>query len=280
VLFIGKMQRRFPGDWDCVQCGELNFASRNKCRKCNSGRPEEGTPTDEGAEGFTGGGSFGGDFAGGGFPGGGMGGGFPGGGVSGGFGAWQVRGGHHDVKPGDWYCPNCSDLNFASREFCRKCSTPHPPFSDPTVGTKPGDWYCPTCGDLNFASRLVCRKCATPHPGGGMDPSVRAMMSQTYSNVKPGDWHCPNCHDLNFASRTLCRLCGTPRAEDQQILGIKPGDWFCPNVACNDLNFASRSTCRKCGTPRPSSVVTTAAPDGDAPTSDGPPRSNDWVADY
>ncbi|KAF4676536.1 hypothetical protein FOL47_005972 [Perkinsus chesapeaki] len=26
-----------------------------------------------------------------------------------------------------------------------------------------GDWDCPNCGDMNFASRQVCRKCGTPH---------------------------------------------------------------------------------------------------------------------
>lgn len=26
-----------------------------------------------------------------------------------------------------------------------------------------GDWDCPQCGDMNFASRQVCRKCGTPH---------------------------------------------------------------------------------------------------------------------
>jgi len=29
-----------------------------------------------------------------------------------------------------------------------------------------GDWNCPTCGDVQFASRSVCRHCQTPAPGG------------------------------------------------------------------------------------------------------------------
>jgi len=242
------MAQRRDGDWDCPSCGDMNFASRQQCRKCNTPKAQGGGfrgTLNNGAASYGGGGTFGGgSFGGGGYQGGGF-------HMRGGLQGWHSGGHpHHDTKPGDWYCPSCNDLNFASREICRKCGTPHPPFSDPTIGTKPGDWYCPSCGDLNFASRVNCRKCNTAHPGG-LDPALRIVPFQSmhpYTNVKPGDWHCPSCGDLNFASRQVCRMCNAVRANDQHLLGVKPGDWFCPN--CNDLNFASRTQCRKCNTPK------------------------------
>merc|ERR1712048_298695 len=30
-----------------------------------------------------------------------------------------------------------------------------------------GDWYCPNCNDLQFRRNQMCRKCGTPHPGTG-----------------------------------------------------------------------------------------------------------------
>jgi len=224
------MAHRREGDWDCTNCGDMNFASRHQCRKCNTPKATQSGGFRGG--GFGGGGGYG--YQGSGFQG--------GGGYQHGGRTWNSDG----SKPGDWYCPSCNDLNFASREVCRKCGSPHPPFSDPTVGTKPGDWFCPNCGDLNFASRLSCRKCNTAHPGGVPDSSVRVNY---FSNVKPGDWNCPNCNDLNFASRQVCRMCNTARPDEHQILGVKPGDWFC--TQCNDLNFVTRTHCRKCSAPRP-----------------------------
>merc|ERR1740122_14136 len=35
---------------------------------------------------------------------------------------------------------------------------------------KPGDWLCPGCSDLQFARNMQCRRCQTPNPnlaGGG-----------------------------------------------------------------------------------------------------------------
>merc|ERR1712039_644254 len=34
-----------------------------------------------------------------------------------------------------------------------------PPAGAAAKGLKPGDWICPTCGDLVYASRDSCRKC-------------------------------------------------------------------------------------------------------------------------
>merc|ERR1719499_1761879 len=31
-----------PGDWDCLDCGAMNFASRTECFKCGARKPRDG----------------------------------------------------------------------------------------------------------------------------------------------------------------------------------------------------------------------------------------------
>jgi len=234
--FSGPQRRE--GDWDCPSCHEMNFASRSFCRKCRAAKDSSpssgrGGRLENGSEGDR----------------------STGGGVEG------------NMKPGDWHCPSCKDLNFASRSVCRKCQSPHPDHSN----ARPGDWLCKSCNELNFASRMVCRKCSSPHPrpaqffpaGMGMGAIGGVGMMGTFPaagfypiphsfnqpNTKPGDWYCAKCKDLNFASRTVCRSCSAPCQTNQHRVGVKSGDWFCDK--CHDLNFASRNQCRKCSASKP-----------------------------
>ncbi len=34
-----KGQTRRKGDWDCAECGNMNFAKRTRCNKCSAPRP-------------------------------------------------------------------------------------------------------------------------------------------------------------------------------------------------------------------------------------------------
>jgi len=86
------------------------------------------------------------------------------------------------------------------------------------VVVKPDDWYCPGCNDLQFARNTSCRLCHAPKPGGGgmsvMDqgmgtPAIPGM--GTVGPTNPNDWHCPNCGDVQFARNAECRKCGTSR---------------------------------------------------------------------
>lgn len=144
-----------------------------------------------------------------------------------------------EARPGDWECPDCGALCFASRETCFKCDKA----SGGGGGRRPGDWDCPDCGALCFASRETCFKCER---GGG---------EGTKGGRKPGDWDCPDCGALCFASRETCFKCdraasggsgGKGKGKGKGGgKGRKPGDWDCPD--CGALVFANRSSCFQCG---------------------------------
>lgn len=79
-----------PGDWICPRCNDHVFARNDACRRCSTPRP--GSEADV---------------------------------KSGGGGSSMGLGGV-DVKPGDWYCPACKDLQFARNAQCRMCGTARP----------------------------------------------------------------------------------------------------------------------------------------------------------
>jgi len=201
-----------PGDWLCPICGDLQFATRSQCRKCGTG--PDGMQGDLSEEGYSNGSS--------------------------GF--------HKPTKPGDWICPACGDLQFASRSTCRKCGAapgmqPQPmatmqgyahSFSGGKGGKqmRPGDWSCPSCGDHNFAKNTLCRRCGTPSPDPphwGSDVAMRMMADSqkgkagakgskdhTGAPERPTSWKCPNCNELVFARNSECKSCGTPRPENAE----------------------------------------------------------------
>jgi len=92
------------GDWWCPQCGDLVFSTKTQCRMC----------------GFDAGGKKGGKF-----------GGCKGGGCKGDKGGkGKGKSNTHTQRLGDWNCPACGYLNFASKTECGKCGTPKPDSSD------------------------------------------------------------------------------------------------------------------------------------------------------
>merc|ERR1712187_148457 len=104
-------------------------------------------------------------------------------------------------KAGDWLCPNCGDLVFASRVECKMCGTSRATWGKLVEGGKPGDWNCTVCANLNFSYRTNCKQCGAP-----------AEDAQRH-NMKPGDWICPNCNDLVFHWKDKCKMCGTEKPE-------------------------------------------------------------------
>jgi len=244
-----------PGDWTCPNCQDLVFARNNACRRCSTPKPGAacmGTPS-VASQPFSGATH----------------------GAVASPGPAYGRPSFSDIRPGDWHCPACFDLQFARNSTCRRCGTAHPGssgqsvpsqqamtaatfYSPPSVPApmaggvrgqemRPGDWICPHCSDHVFAKNDACRRCSTPRPVGG---APQAPSSTNGYSSKPLDWGASQAGfeaelDKQHAAPAGCngggRSSPVPRA----------GDWICPS--CNDLQFARNASCRRCGHRNPNS---------------------------
>lgn len=183
-----------PGDWKCTECAAINFRGRTACFTCRCAR----SPAAMTAGGVSGAGvrrttsmAHGGTDS---FRKRGGGSGGSGGGASG-----STR-----MKPGDWICLSCSEMNFADRAACFRCNSPrgdargYQPSGAPAHRTShgvgdavmEGDWMCPGCGTNNFRRRIDCVKCkmAKPPRAPREQPATPAEQSQAKNtNEKPED---------------------------------------------------------------------------------------------
>jgi hypothetical protein len=83
---------RRGGDWDCPNCGDIVYSTRNECRKCKTSKPDHLGPIVNNP-----------NFS------------KP---MNGGLGPSR--------RAGDWDCTGCGDVQYASRTECRKCRTAKP----------------------------------------------------------------------------------------------------------------------------------------------------------
>ncbi len=80
----------YPGDWNCRNCGDFQFAKNYHCRKCGAAKVV-------GSE------------------------------VEKNFDLKNDRNFNNvNFRPGDWECPKCQDHVFARNDRCRRCQTVRP----------------------------------------------------------------------------------------------------------------------------------------------------------
>eukprot|EP00931_Biecheleriopsis_adriatica_P107248 TRINITY_DN8159_c0_g1_i1.p1 TRINITY_DN8159_c0_g1~~TRINITY_DN8159_c0_g1_i1.p1 ORF type:complete len:543 (+),score=50.03 TRINITY_DN8159_c0_g1_i1:80-1708(+) len=253
-----------PGDWNCAECGDHNFAKNESCRRCGAPKPFEDAVVEEYRPPPR---SY----------------------VREERRPEPVMERERNFKEGDWECTACGDHQFARNSSCRKCGAPRPMVSSNNQISKAGDWICPNpdCRDLQFERNDACRRCGTPKPRNagirGGSPYERPASGRAAfappdrgayappdrgngQSFKAGDWECPNCGHHVFARNDSCGKCGTAKPEPGLGGGryqparqtftapeprgnFKPGDWTC--TSCGDHNFARNDNCRKCGAPKP-----------------------------
>ncbi|KAL5789390.1 hypothetical protein ACOSQ2_004278 [Xanthoceras sorbifolium] len=116
---------------------------------------------------------------------------------------------------------------------------------------RPGDWNCIPCNQLNFQRRDSCQRCGEPRTGYDKG-SFGGRISGSGPDVRPGDWYCMNCAAHNLASRSSCFKCGAsnnePGSDMPKIRGFgfgsgssgrKSGDWISNRSGCKEHNFGT-----------------------------------------
>jgi len=130
--FGGQTEK--PGDWYCPACGDLQFAKNVKCRKCGTANPDPETSAALSSSN--------------------------GNGIIEKPGDWYCPGCNDLQFAKNAKCRKCGTPN-PDPKACMEIAKANGMSSGRSAEMKPGDWYCTACGDLQFAKNAQCRKCGT-----------------------------------------------------------------------------------------------------------------------
>jgi len=235
----GRPVAGVDGNWQCGQCQNVNFATRDACNRCATPRAQAEVAADPFAQQMQQMQPMQG---------------------SAGKGGRPVAG-----VDGNWACPGCQNVNFAQRTACNRCQTPKPADEEsfqwgglaggalgiqaagagakgggrggPPMAGVDGNWACPGCQNVNFATRMACNRCQMPKPedqfgGGGFGGFGGKAGGKGKAPVagENGNWGCPGCGNVNFASRDVCNRCQAPKPEEDATafasFGAADGGFF------------------------------------------------------
>mmetsp|Transcript_8982 Transcript_8982/g.25815 ORF Transcript_8982/g.25815 Transcript_8982/m.25815 type:complete len:253 (+) Transcript_8982:104-862(+) len=161
----GRQNNYKPGDWECPECGQHNFASRTECFRCDAPVPENASQA-----------------------------------LPRNFrpGDWicpECNSHNFSNKTECFRCDADKPANYVDPEIPNSFRD-NRESSGPSM--RPGDWMCPDCNAHNFARNMSCFKCNVERPeDAGAPQAPRAG--------REGDWDCQECGFNNFASRTSCK---------------------------------------------------------------------------
>lgn len=230
----GRPVAGVDGNWACGSCGNVNFAHRDMCNRCNN--PKEQGTWEQQPEGQP---------------------------------TWEQpmrkRGRPVAGVDGNWACGSCGNVNFAQRTSCNRCGMLKPEErrgGRPVAGVN-GNWACLSCGNVNFPERLQCNRCSALKPqewGGDLDDHRHGRPGYGKGGRgRPmlgvdGNWLCTACHNVNYGTRMSCNRCGFAKegGKGKAPVAGENGNWLCP--ACGNLNFPHRSDCNRCAAPKPEEI--------------------------
>eukprot|EP00930_Biecheleria_cincta_P059347 TRINITY_DN45095_c0_g1_i1.p1 TRINITY_DN45095_c0_g1~~TRINITY_DN45095_c0_g1_i1.p1 ORF type:complete len:259 (-),score=36.80 TRINITY_DN45095_c0_g1_i1:248-1024(-) len=110
-------------NWICTSCKELNYDRNTECHKCKATKPSSG----EAVAGVV----------------------------------VQQAPRRIKIRTGDWVCPECLKVGFASKDKC-SCGAAKP--RDFKQAMRSGDWICASCQELNYDRKTECYKCKAAQP--------------------------------------------------------------------------------------------------------------------
>lgn len=119
---------------------------------------------------------------------------------------------------GDWNCSQCSNLNFAFRIFCNRCSTRKPEsdngftyavFVNSAASEDTAPYRLPLMTELPSLLPLF-NESFMQKPIIGK-PLTDWKVPPDKENVPGGEWTCSYCSNCNFGFRRLCNRCAGPK---------------------------------------------------------------------
>lgn len=178
-----------------------------------------------------------------------------------------------DLKPGDWICPGCLDIQFARNQECRKCGTPNPGPSEMAEAGMSQDPADPADVEQFIADHQFDEQAAQRFRE--MQPHLQQIVMNKGPMTDARD------HTAVLVSR--CKMVTQYANGTLQLdASAKPGDWVCPR--CLDLQFAKNKECRKCGAPCPAPALfeggVNSIPVGGESQFNGSAEGDEWLARY
>lgn len=170
------------GNWECLSCGNVNFAHRDACNLCAMPREQKlqkrGPP------------------------------------MAGLDGNWACEACGNVNFPHRDRCNRCSTPKQPAIGMAPMAAmAPTPQTKGPVAGVD-GNWTCLACSNVNFAKRDMCNRCTALKPLDVVEyPMTQPLVTSLVTHRGPpvagvdGNWACPQCQNINFAHRSSCNRC-------------------------------------------------------------------------
>jgi len=145
----------------------------------------------------------------------------------------------------------------------------------PQTAQNPGDWYCPGCSDLQFARNLKCRNCGMEKPmpqnleslpaatkeevehyimSNSVQEPASSRLRELPPHVQAVVVAAGGLGGARDSTAVLLARIGKAKKGELQPEQKKAGDWDC--AVCGDHQFARNAVCRTCKNPNPNAMQT------------------------